>query len=52
MQGTITTKEVILHCLTIVRGWGAWCYLRCLRAAVSRSPSTFLGVISRCGDGH
>jgi hypothetical protein len=43
MQGTITSKEVILHWVTIVRLWGARCYLRCLRAAVSRTPSTFLG---------
>jgi hypothetical protein len=48
MQGTITGKEVILHWLTILRLWGARCYLRCLRAAMGRSPSTFLGVVTRC----
>ena len=52
MQGTITSKEVILQWVTIVRLWGARCYLRCLRAAVSRTPSTFLGVVTQCGDNH
>jgi len=32
MHGTITSKELFLHWLTIVRLWGARCYLRCLRA--------------------
>jgi hypothetical protein len=50
MHGTITRKEVFLHWLTIVRLWGARCYLRCLRAALGRRPSTFLGVVTRCGD--
>ncbi len=50
MHGTITSKEVILHWLTIVRLWGARCYLRCLRAAMSPTPSTFLGVVTRCGE--
>lgn len=48
MRGVITTREVILHGLTIVRLWGARCYMRCLRAALGRSPSTFLGVVSHC----
>ena len=50
MRGTITTREVILHGLTIMRLWGARCYVRCLLAALGRSPSTFLGVVSRCGE--
>ncbi len=48
MQGTITSKDVFLHGMTIVRLWGVRCYLRCLRAAVGRSPSTFLGIVTRC----
>ncbi len=48
MQGTITSKEVLLHWRTIVRLWGARCYLRCLRAVWGRTPSTFLGVVARC----
>lgn len=50
MQGTITGREVIRHWLTIVRLWGARCYLRCLRAAVSPTPTTFLGTVARCRD--
>jgi hypothetical protein len=50
MHGTITSKEVLLHWLTIVRLWGARCYLRCLLAVVSRTPSTFLGVVAHCGE--
>jgi hypothetical protein len=50
MQGTITTRELILHGLTIIRLWGTRCYVRCLRAALSRSPSTFLAVVSRCAE--
>ncbi len=48
MQGTITRKEVLLHWVTIVRLWGARCYLRSLRAAMGRGPSTFLGVVTEC----
>jgi hypothetical protein len=50
MRGIITSKDLILHWLTIIRLWGARCYLRCLRAVASRSPSTFLGVIARCDE--
>ena len=45
VKGTITGRDVILHSLTILRYWGPTCYLRCLRAAVSRKPSTFLAVL-------
>jgi hypothetical protein len=48
MHGTITSKEVFLYWLTIIRLWGARCYLRCLRAALGRKPTTFLGVVTRC----
>jgi hypothetical protein len=45
VKGTITGRDVILHSFTILRYWGPGCYLRCLRAAVSRRPSTFLEVL-------
>ena len=45
MMGVITGKHVLLHPLTIVRAWGVATYLSCLRAAISRKPSTFLGVL-------
>jgi hypothetical protein len=48
MKGTITGKEVVLQWLTIVRLWGLRCYLRCVRAALGRRDSTFLGVVTRC----
>jgi hypothetical protein len=45
MVGVITGKDVLKNSLTIVRLWGPRCYLRCLRAALSREPSTFLQVV-------
>jgi hypothetical protein len=45
MRGTITTRDVFLHAATIVRLWGPGCYVRCLRAVLSRRPCTFLDVI-------
>ena len=49
MSGTITAREVFRHGPTIIRIWGLACYLSCLRAALSRRQSTFLGVLCRCG---
>ncbi len=45
MRGAITGKDVILQSFRIVRLWGLGTYLACLRAALSRKPSTFLGVL-------
>ena len=44
MRGLITSKDVVLHAFTIVRLWGPRTYLRCLRATLSRRPTTFLAV--------
>ncbi|HVI74698.1 MAG TPA: hypothetical protein VM683_06910 [Anaeromyxobacteraceae bacterium] len=46
MRGTITTRHVVLHAVTIVRLWGPRTYLRCLRAAFRKRPSTFLTIVS------
>lgn len=46
VQGTITGKDVLVHSLTILRLWGPGVYIRCLRAIVSRRPSTFLSVVA------
>jgi hypothetical protein len=48
MSGLITRREVVTHGFLIVRLWGFRCYLKCLRAAMSRAPTTFLGVVTSC----
>jgi hypothetical protein len=45
IQGLITSKHVLRHAGTIVRGYGFWGYLRCLRALLSRRRTTFLELI-------
>jgi hypothetical protein len=45
MRGLITGKDVVLHAVTIIRLWGLPKYLRCLRATLSRRPTTFLAVV-------
>lgn len=45
MRGVITSKDVIRHSVTILRCFGPRAYVRCLRAALSRRPSTFLEVV-------
>jgi hypothetical protein len=45
MRGVITRKEVLIYAPTIVRHFGARAYWRCLRAAFSSAPSTFLEVV-------
>jgi hypothetical protein len=47
MRGVITGRDVLLNSVTIIRLWGPRRYLRCLRAALSRNPSTFLTIVSR-----
>jgi hypothetical protein len=49
MRGTITAKDVFRHGPTIIRIWGAGCFLACVRAALSSRPTTFLDVLCRCG---
>jgi hypothetical protein len=46
VQGTITSKDVLLHSVTILRLWGPVFYVRCLRAIASGRPCTFLDVLS------
>ncbi len=46
VQGTITSKDVLLHSVTIVRLWGPAFYVRCLRAIASGRPCTFLDVLT------
>ena len=51
MKGVITGKEVFLHSFKIVRLWGVSTYLQCCWAAITRKPSTFLGVLYPSRDG-
>lgn len=45
MHGMITRKEVLMHSLTIVRLFGLRAFARCLRAAFSARPTTFLETV-------
>ncbi len=45
MKGLITGRDVVLHTFTIIQLWGLPTYVRCLRATLSRSPTTFLAVV-------
>ncbi len=47
MRGVITLRDVLTRPVTIVRLFGPRCYLRCLRAAFSSTPSTFLETVFR-----
>ncbi len=49
MRGAITTRDVLLHAATIVRLWGPVAYLRCLRAALGRRPTTFHAALHGSG---
>ena len=42
MQGCITSRDVLLHAVTICRLWGPGCWLRCLHAVVTGRRGTFL----------
>ncbi len=46
VQGAITSRDVFLHAVTIVRLWGPIFYIRCVRAVASRRPCTFLSVLA------
>jgi hypothetical protein len=46
VQGTITSRDVLLHSMTIVRLWGPAFYFRCLRAIASGRSCTFLEVLA------
>jgi hypothetical protein len=47
VQGTITSRDVLLHSLTILRLWGPAFYVRCLKAIASGRTCTFLDVLAR-----
>ena len=45
MQGVIRGRDVLRHSFTIIRLWGVACYLRLLRALLTRRSCTFLEVL-------
>jgi len=46
VQGTITSRDVLRHTVTILRLWGPLFYVRCLRMIASGRRCTFLEVLS------
>jgi hypothetical protein len=46
VQGTITSRDVLLHSITILRLWGPAFYVRCIVAIASRRSCTFLDVLA------
>jgi hypothetical protein len=46
VQGAITSRDVLLNSVTIVRLWGPAFYVRCLRAIASGRSCTFLEVLA------
>ncbi len=46
VQGSITSRDVLLHSFTILRLWGPAFYLRCVMVIASRRACTFLEVLS------
>jgi hypothetical protein len=52
MRGLITRREVVRHAFTIIRLWGPRTFVRCVRATVSRTPTTFLAVVTAGGMRH
>jgi len=46
VHGAITSRDVLLHTVTIVRLWGPAFYVRCLRAIASGRTCTFLDVLA------
>ncbi len=46
VQGSITSKDVLLHAFTIVRLFGPTFYLRCVTAIARGRPCTFLQVLA------
>jgi hypothetical protein len=46
VQGTITSRDVLLNTVTIVRLWGPAFYVRCLRIIASGRACTFLEILA------
>jgi hypothetical protein len=46
VQGSITTRDVLLQTVTILRLWGPAFYVRCLKVIASGRRCTFLEVLA------
>ena len=46
MRGVITRRDILANSVLIIRLWGVRSYVRCLRAALSSAPTTFLEVVT------
>ncbi len=46
VQGSITSRDVLLHSFMILRLFGPGFYVRCIRAIASGRPCTFLEVLA------
>jgi hypothetical protein len=46
MRGFVTTRDVLLHPVSIVQAFGLRTYLRCCGRLLSRHPVTFLECIA------
>ncbi len=46
VQGSITSRDVLLHSFTILRLFGPAFYVRCICAIASRRSGTFLEVLA------
>lgn len=47
MRGVITERDIVVNLGLIWREFGAACMLRCVVAAVTRRPTTFLDLALR-----
>jgi hypothetical protein len=52
MRGLITSRDILRHAFTIIRLWGPRTFVRCVRASVSPTPTTFLAVVWAGGARH
>ncbi len=49
MRGLITTRHLLTNAPVIIKEFGLWAYLRCLRTTfLSRRKVTFLEVVMAC----
>jgi hypothetical protein len=45
VNGLVTSRDLLLHPLLILHGFGPRCFLRCVVAVISGRKSTFLDLV-------